>query len=50
MLVVPELALDEEVPRAEDVLVPYSTHHVVERPLGLTLPPSVADVGPTAVA
>jgi hypothetical protein len=31
------------------VLVPYSTYHVVAVPFGLTLPETVADVGPTLV-
>jgi hypothetical protein len=30
--------------------VPYSKYHEVERPFGLSEPPSVADVGPTDVA
>ena len=30
--------------------VPYSKYHDVERPFGFTVPPSVADVGPTEVA
>jgi hypothetical protein len=29
------------------VEVPYSKYHEVERPFGLSEPPSVADVGPT---
>ena len=32
------------------MLVPYSKNHVVERPLGSTVPFSVADVGVTLVA
>ena len=31
------------------MLVPYSTYQVVEAPFGLTLPETVAEVGPTAV-
>ena len=30
--------------------MPYSTYHVVAWPFGLTVPPSVAEVGPTPVA
>ena len=45
---VPEPALAVEVRAPYEVVVPYSTYHVVERPFGLTEPPSVADVGPTA--
>ena len=44
----PEPALRDEVRELYDVLVPYWTNHEVERPLGLTEPPSVAEVGPTA--
>ena len=33
-----------------EVEVPYSTYHVVGSPFGFTVPPSVAVVGPTAVA
>jgi hypothetical protein len=32
------------------VLVPYSTHQPVELPLGSTVPPTVAEVGPSALA
>jgi hypothetical protein len=31
------------------VLFPYSTYQVVASPFGLTMPPTVADVGPYAV-
>ena len=33
-----------------DVEVPYSTNQVVGSPFGFTVPPSVAEVGPTPVA
>ena len=46
----PEPALRDELLDPYVVLVPYSTYHEVERPFGFTVPPSVADVGPTAVA
>ena len=49
-LAVPEPALREEVRELYEGLVPYCTYHVVERPLGLTEPPSVAEVGPTTDA
>ncbi len=29
------------------MLVPYSTHQPVERPFGSTVPPTVAEVGPS---
>ena len=33
-----------------EVVVPYSTYHVVACPFGFTVPPSVATVGPTPEA
>ena len=44
---VPEPALDERRLRAVQVDVPYSTYQVVERPLGVTAPPTLADVAPS---
>ena len=47
---VPEPASPVAVFEPYDALVPYSTYQPVDWPFGLTVPPRVAPVGPTAVA
>jgi len=42
--------LPDEVFDPYDRLAPYSTYRDVERPFGLRAPPTVAELGPTAVA
>jgi adenylate kinase family enzyme len=47
-LPVPEPAFCVDVFEPYEVLVPYSTYQLVDWPPGFTVPPAVADVGPTA--
>jgi hypothetical protein len=46
-LLVPDPALPSGVFDPYAVLVPYSKYQLADRPFGFTLPPRVADDGPT---